>query len=388
MPEAVIVDAVRTATGRRGGALRDVHPVDLAAHALRGLLDRTGVEPALVEDVILGCVTQAGEQSSNVGRWAALAAGFPETVAGTTVDRACGSSQQALTFAVASVAAGHCDIVIAGGVESMTRVPMGSQRSNGPGKAFGPSIEQRYGRDSFSQGEGAEMVAQQWGFSRTDLDQLALDSHARALAATEAGLFADQILPIEGLDKEGNAIEFRTDEGIRPGGTLESLGKLKTVFQEDGVITAGNSSQISDGASALLVMTDVKAKELGLTPIARVHTAALAATDPVIMLTAPIPATQKALAKSGLSASDIDVYEVNEAFASVPLAWMKDIGVDWDRVNTNGGAIALGHPLGGSGARIMTDLVHHMRRTGSRYGLQTMCEAGGQANATILELVA
>jgi acetyl-CoA acyltransferase len=232
------------------------------------------------------------------------------------------------------------------------------------------------------------MVAQQWGFSRTDLDQLALDSHARALAATEAGLFADQILPIEGLDKEGNAIELRTDEGIRAGGTLESLGKLKTVFQEDGVITAGNSSQISDGASALLVMTDVKAKELGLTPIARVHTAALAATDPVIMLTAPIPATQKALAKSGLSASDIDVYEVNEAFASVPLAWMRDIGVDWDRVNPNGGAIALGHPLGGSGARIMTDLLHHMRRTGSRYGLQTMCEAGGQANATILELVA
>jgi len=232
------------------------------------------------------------------------------------------------------------------------------------------------------------MVAEQWGFNRTDLDQLALDSHARALAATEAGLFADQILPIEGLDKEGNAIEFRTDEGIRPGGTLESLGKLKTVFKDDGVITAGNSSQISDGASALLVMTDVKAKELGLTPIARVHTAALAATDPVIMLTAPIPATQKALAKSGLSASDIDVYEVNEAFASVPLAWMKDIGVDWDRVNPNGGAIALGHPLGGSGARIMTDLVHHMRRTGSRYGLQTMCEAGGQANATILELMA
>ena len=388
MPEAVIVDAVRTATGRRGGALRDVHPVDLAAHALKGLVDCTGLDPALVEDVILGCVTQAGEQSSNVGRWAALAAGFPETVAGTTVDRACGSSQQALTFAVASVAAGHCDIVIAGGVESMTRVPMGSQHSNGPGKAFGPSIEQRYGRDSFSQGEGAEMVAEQWGFNRTDLDQLALDSHARALAATEAGLFADQILPIEGLDKEGNAIDFRTDEGIRPGGTLESLGKLTTVFKDDGVITAGNSSQISDGASALLVMTDVKAKELGLTPIARVHTAALAATDPVIMLTAPIPATQKALAKSGLSASDIDVYEVNEAFASVPLAWMKDIGVDWDRVNPNGGAIALGHPLGGSGARIMTDLVHHMRRTGSRYGLQTMCEAGGQANATILELMA
>src|SRR5699024_10029660 len=232
---------------------------------------------------------------------------------------------------------------------------------------------------SFSQGEGAEMVAEQWGLGRQELDQLALDSHARALAATEAGRFTDQILPIQGLDKEGNAIELRTDEGIRPGGTLASLGRLKTVFRQHSVITAGNSSQISDGASMLLAMTDESAKELGLTPIARVHTAALAATDPVIMLTAPIPATQKALAKSGLSASDIDVYEVNEAFASVPMAWMQEIGVDWDRVNPNGGAIALGHPLGGSGARIMTDLVHHMRRTGSRYGLQTMCEAGGQA---------
>lgn len=388
MPEAVIVDAARTATGRRGGALRDIHPVDLAAHALKGLVDRTGIDPAVVDDVILGCVTQAGEQSSNVARWAALAAGFPETAAGTTVDRACGSSQQALTFAIASVAAGHCDVVIAGGVESMTRVPMGSQRANGPGKAFGPLVAQRYGREEFSQGEGAEMVAEQWGFSRSELDQLALDSHARALAATEAGRFAGHILPVEGLDKEGNTIDFRADEGIRPGGTLESLGKLKTVFREDGVITAGNSSQISDGASAMLVMTDVRAKELGLTPIARIHTAALAATDPVIMLTAPIPATQKALAKSGLSASDIDVYEVNEAFASVPMAWMREIGVDWDRVNPNGGAIALGHPLGGSGSRIMTDLVHHMRDTGSRFGLQTMCEAGGQANATILELVA
>ncbi|GAA2097603.1 MULTISPECIES: thiolase family protein [Brevibacterium] len=387
MPEAVIVDAARTAVGKRGGALREIHPVDLSAHVVRGLVERTGIDPALIEDVIWGCVSQAGEQAGNVGRWAALAAGLPETVAGTTVDRACGSSQQALTFAVASVAAGHQEVVIAGGVESMTRVPMGSARKNGPGRPFGPSIKERYGQDEFSQGIGAEMIAEQWGFTRTDVDQLALDSHARAQAAHAAGRLSGHILPITGLTKEGEEFEFAVDQGIRPGGTLETLGGLKTVFREDGVVTAGNSSQISDGAAALLVMTDAKAKELGLEPIARVHTAALAATDPVIMLTAPIPATQKALAKSGLSASDIDVFEVNEAFATVPLAWMRDIGVDWEKVNPNGGAIALGHPLGGSGARIMTDLVHHMRATGSRYGLQTMCEAGGQANATILELL-
>ncbi|SMY11593.1 thiolase family protein [Brevibacterium jeotgali] len=387
MPEAVIVDAARTAVGRRGGALRDVHPVDLGAHVLRGLVERNGLDPALIEDVVFGCVTQVGEQGSNVGRWAALAAGFPETVAGTTVDRACGSSQQALTFAVASVIAGHSDIVIAGGVESMTRVPMGSQRNNGPGKAFGPAVEERYGRDSFSQGEGAEMVAERWNLTRTQLDELALESHARALAATEAGVLSEQILPIAGQTKEGETQDFRRDEGIRPGGTLEKLGTLPTVFKEDGVVTAGNSSQISDGASALLVMTPERARELGLTPIARVHTAALAATDPVIMLTAPIPATEKALKKSGLSPADIGVFEVNEAFASVPLAWMQEFGVGADRVNPNGGAIAFGHPLGASGARIMTDLIHTMRATGTQYGLQTMCEAGGQANATILELI-
>ncbi|WP_029089550.1 thiolase family protein [Brevibacterium album] len=387
MPEAVIVDAARTAVGRRGGALRDIHPVDLSAHVVRGLVERTGIDPALVEDIVWGCVSQAGEQAGNVGRWAALAAGLPESVAGTTVDRACGSSQQALTFAVASVAAGHQEVVIAGGVESMTRVPMGSSRKNGPGRPFGPSIKERYGQDEFSQGIGAEMIAEQWGFTRTDVDQLALDSHARAQAAAEAGRLSGHILPLTGLTKEGEEFEFAVDEGIRPGGTLDTLAGLKTVFREDGVVTAGNSSQISDGAAALLVVTEAKAAELGLEPIARVHTAALAAADPVIMLTAPIPATQKALAKSGLSASDIDVFEVNEAFATVPLAWMRDIGVDWEKVNPNGGAIALGHPLGGSGARIMTDLVHHMRATGSRYGLQTMCEAGGQANATILELL-
>ncbi|WP_101652680.1 thiolase family protein [Brevibacterium ihuae] len=387
MPEAVIVDAVRTAVGKRGGALRDIHPVTLGGHVLSALAERSSLDPALVEDVIFGCVSQAGEQAGNVARWSALAAGWPETTPGTTVDRACGSSQQALTFAVASVMAGHYDIVAAGGVESMTRVPMGSSRVNGPGKPFGPKIFERYGQEEFSQGIGAEIVAERWGFDRAAMDQLALDSHARAQAATERGDFADQIIPLTGLTKEGEEFEFSADQGIRPGGSLETLGKLKTVFKEDGVVTAGNSSQISDGAAALLVMTDVKARELGLTPIARVHTAALGGADPITMLTAPIPATQKALQKSGLSADEIGVFEVNEAFASVPAAWMKEIGVDWDRVNPNGGAIALGHPLGASGARIMTDLVHHMRRTGTRYGLQAMCEAGGQANATILELI-
>lgn len=387
MVEAVIVDAVRTPVGKRGGALRDIHPVQLGSHVLKGLAERNSLDPALVDDVIFGCVVQVGEQAGNVARWAALGAGWPETTPGTTVDRACGSSQQALTFAIASVVAGHADIVVAGGVESMTRVPMGTNRNNGPGKPFGPDIEARYGRDSFSQGEGAEIIAEQWDLTREQLDQMALDSHARALAATERGDFADQILPITGLDKEGNEFTFTQDEGIRPGGTLETLGQLKTVFRDDGVVTAGNSSQISDGASAILVMSAEKAKELGHTPIARLHTAALAGADPITMLTAPIPATQKALEKSGLSVDDIGVFEVNEAFASVPAAWLAEIGADPTRLNPNGGAIALGHPLGGSGARIMTDMIHHMKRTGTQYGLQTMCEAGGQANASILELI-
>ena len=387
MVEAVIVDAVRTPVGKRGGALRDIHPVQLGSHVLKGLAERNSLDPALVDDVIFGCVVQVGEQAGNVARWAALGAGWPETTPGTTVDRACGSSQQALTFAISSVMAGHADIVVAGGVESMTRVPMGTNRNNGPGKPYGPDIEARYGQDSFSQGEGAEMIAEQWGFTREQMDQMALDSHARALAATERGDFADQILPITGLDKEGNEFTFTKDEGIRPGGTLETLGQLKTVFRDDGVVTAGNSSQISDGASAILVMSAEKAKELGHTPIARLHTAALAGADPITMLTAPIPATQKALEKSGLSVDDIGVFEVNEAFASVPAAWLAEIGADPTRLNPNGGAIALGHPLGGSGARIMTDMIHHMKRTGTQYGLQTMCEAGGQANASILELI-
>lgn len=387
MREVVIVDAARTAVGKRNGALRGHHPVQLASHVLKGLAERNSLDPAVVEDVILGCVIQVGEQSMNVARWASLGAGWPDGIPGTTVDRACGSAQQAITFGVASVAAGHTDVVIAGGVESMTRVPMGSNRDNGPGRPAGPDVAERYDREWFSQGEGAEIIAERWGLDRTTLDQLALDSHALAQEATENGWLEGQILPIRGLSKEGEEITFARDEGIRTGGTLETLGGLKTAFREDGVITAGNSSQISDGAAALLIMTADKARELGLTPMARLHTAALAADDPVTMLTAPIPATQRALAKSGLSVDDIGQFEVNEAFASVPAAWMAEIRADEERVNPHGGAIAYGHPLGASGARIMTDLLHNMRRTGTRYGLQTMCEAGGQANASILELL-
>lgn len=387
MPEAVIVDAARTPVGKRNGALRGHHPVSLGAHVLAGLAERNSLDPTIVDDVIFGCVSQVGEQSTNVARWSALGAGWPETTPGTTVDRACGSSQQALTFAIASVVAGHYDVAIAGGVESMTRVPMGSSRVNGPGKPFGPDIFERYGQEEFSQGIGAEIVAERWGLDRAALDQLALDSHSRAAAASTRGDFTDQVLPLTGLTKEGEEFNFSQDEGIRTNGTLATLGALKTAFKEDGVITAGNSSQISDGAAALLVMSDVKARELGLTPMAKVHTATLGGVDPITMLTAPIPATKKALKKANLTASDIGVFEVNEAFASVPAAWMEEIGVRWEKVNPNGGAIALGHPLGASGARIMTDLIHHMRRTGTRYGLQTMCEGGGQANATILELI-
>lgn len=386
MPKAVIVDAVRTAIGKREGALRNTHPVDLGAAVLKGLIDRNGLDPVLVDDVLFGCVVQAGEQSSNIARWSAIAAGLPESVPGTTIDRACGSSQQAIVFAFASVEAGHYDVAIAGGVESMTRVPMGSNRANGPGKAFGPTIFEKYGRESFSQGEGAEILVKKWSLSRTELDQIALDSHARAQAATLSGKFSDHIIPVSGTDEDGHDFVFDTDQGIRTGGTLESLAKLSPAFLEEGVITAGNSSQISDGAAALLIMSEEKVKQLGFTPIASLHTTSLAGVDPITMLDAPIPATQKVLKTSGLDAKDIGVFEVNEAFASVPAAWMKEIGVSWEKVNPNGGAIALGHPLGGSGARIMTDLIHNMRKSNIKYGLQTMCEAGGQANASILEL--
>jgi len=384
MRDAVICQAVRTPVGKRGGGLSGVHPVDLSAHVLNALVERAGIDPAVVDDVIWGCVSQIGEQTYNIGRNAVLSAGWPESVPATTVDRQCGSSQQAVVFAAATVISGQADVVVAGGVESMSRVAMGS--SVGDGSAGFPMPESflsRYGGVRPNQGIGAEMIAERWGLSRTQLDEFSLSSHERAAKAQADGAFDEQIAPVTTPD--GTVVS--ADEGIRPGGTLEKLATLKTPFKPDGVVSAGNASQISDGSAALLVTTSEKARELGLTPIVRVHTTVMAADDPVIMLTAPIPATQKVLQRSGLSVSDIGAFEVNEAFASVPLAWLQDIGADRERVNQHGGAIALGHPLGGSGARIMTTLVHHMHASGTRYGLQTMCEGGGMANATILELV-
>ena len=381
MRDAVIVQAVRTPVGKRKGGLSEVQPADLSAHVLTALAERSGIDPALVEDVIWGCVGQVGEQSLDIARTAVLGAGWPQTVPGVTVDRQCGSSQQAVSFAAASVIAGHYDVVVAGGVESMSRVPMGmSVQGQWP---FGEGFRARYNGIAPNQGIGAEMIADQWGQSRTQLDEYSLGSHAKAAAAQDEGRFTGEIAPV--TNPAGTKIE--ADEGIRRGGTVDSLAALKPAFREDGRITAANSSQISDGAAALLITTSEKAAELGLTPIARIHTAVVTGDDPVIMLTGPIPATALALKRSGLSIDDIGVFEVNEAFAPVPLAWLAETGADPARLNPNGGAIALGHPLGGSGARIMTTLVHHMRATGTRYGLQTMCEGGGQANATILELL-
>jgi acetyl-CoA acyltransferase len=381
MRDAVIVEAVRTPIGKRNGGLSDVHPVDLSAHVLRALARRSGVDPAEVDDVIWGCVGQVGEQAFDIARNAVLAADWPEAIPGVTVDRQCGSSQQSVHFAAAGLVAGHYDVVVAGGVESMSRVPMSSSAAGAD--PFGPSFGRRF-PVAPNQGIGAEMIVEQWGFTRTQLDEFSVSSHEKAAAAQDEGRFDAQISAVTTAD--GNVVA--KDEGIRRGSSVETLAGLKTVFKpEGGAITAGNSSQISDGAAALLLTTSEKAALLGLTPIARVHTAVVAAADPVIMLTAPIPATHKALRRSGLSIDEIGVFEVNEAFASVPLAWLADIGADAKQLNPNGGAIALGHPLGGSGARIMTTLVHHMRDNGIRYGLQTMCEGGGQANATIVELI-
>ncbi|MCV7344292.1 thiolase family protein [Mycolicibacterium rhodesiae] len=381
MAEAVIVEAVRSPVGKRNGGLSGVHPAELSAQVLNGLAQRAGIDPEIVDDVIWGCVMQAGEQALDIARTAVLTAGWPESVPGVTVDRQCGSSQQSVHFAAAGVVAGHYDVVVAGGVESMSRTPMGASLANG-GNPYSAGFKSRYDRTP-NQGIGAEMMATKWGLSRTDLDQFSLDSHEKAAAAQDSGAFEDQIVGIK--DSEGNVV--LKDEGIRRGTTLEKMGQLKPAFSEDGVIHAGNSSQISDGSAALLFMSAEKAKSLGLKPIARVHTATLAGSDPVMMLSGPIPATQKALAKSGLSVDDIGAFEVNEAFAPVPMAWLKEIGADEKKLNPNGGAIALGHPLGGSGARLMTTLLYHMRDNGIRYGLQTMCEGGGQANATILELL-
>ncbi|TQM11394.1 thiolase family protein [Pseudonocardia kunmingensis] len=381
MRDAVIVDAVRTPIGRRNGSLSGVHAADLSAEVLTALVDRTGVDPETVDDVMWGCVSQVGDQSSNIGRFAVLAAGWPEHVAGVTINRACGSSQQAIDSAAHAVMAGQYDLVVAGGVETMSRVPLGAARATG--QPYGPKVLERYDGFEFNQGVGAELIAQRWGFSRAQLDEFAAASHERAAAAIDDGVFDDHIVPV---DVEGT--KFGVDEGLRRGTSVETLAKLKPSFRADGVIHAGNASQISDGAAALLITTSERARDLGLTPIARYHSGAVSGADPILMLTGPIPATEKVLRRSGLTIEEIGVFEVNEAFAPVPLAWLAETGADPARVNPLGGAIAVGHPLGASGAILMTRMLARMRRDTVRFGLQTMCEGGGTANATIVELLA
>jgi acetyl-CoA acyltransferase len=381
MREAVIVEAVRTPVGKRNGALSSTHAADLSAVVLKELVDRAAIDPKIVDDVVWGCVSQVGDQSSNIGRYAVLAAGWPETIPGTTVNRACGSSQQALDFAVQAVMSGQQDVVVAGGVEVMSRVPLGAARATG--MPYGPKVLERYNDFSFNQGISAEMIAKKWGFSRTRLDEYSAMSHERAAAAQDSGAFDTQIVPVW-VDEH----PVTDDEGVRRGTTVDKLSTLKPAFVDDGVIHAGNSSQISDGAAALLVTTPPVALELGLTPLVRYRAGAVTGADPVLMLTGPIPATEKVLRKAGVQLSQVGVFEVNEAFAPVPLAWLAETGADPDRLNPLGGAIALGHPLGASGAVLMTRMVHYMRDNGIRYGLQTMCEGGGTANATLVELVA
>ena len=385
MRETVIVEAVRAPVGKRNGGLSSMHAADLSALVLNELLQRTGIEPGIIDDVVWGCVSQVGDQSSNIGRYAVLAAGWPESIPGTTINRACGSSQQALDFAVQAVMSGQQDVVVAGGVEVMSRVPLGSARASG--QPYGPKVLERYDGFSFNQGLSAEMIAKKWGFSRTRLDEYSSLSHERAAVAQDNGAFTDQIVPVFPTDGDNGAV-VAADEGIRRGTTVEKLAGLKPAFEEAGVIHAGNSSQISDGAAALLVMTSQMAIELGLTPLVRYRAGAVTGADPVLMLTGPIPATEKVLKKAGVSIGDIGVFEVNEAFAPVPLAWLAETGADPDRLNPLGGAIALGHPLGASGAVLMTRMAYHMRDNGIRFGLQTMCEGGGTANATLVELVA
>ena len=380
MREAVIVGAVRTPVGKRNGGLSDQHAADLSALVLNELVERTGVDPEIIDDVVWGCVSQVGDQSSNIGRYAVLAAGWPEHIPGTTVNRACGSSQQALDFAVQAVMSGQQDVVVAGGVEVMSRVPLGSARATG--MPYGPKVLARYDDFSFNQGISAEMIAQQWNFSRARLDEYSAQSHARAAAAQNGGAFKEQIVPV--FTQCGVLTD---DEGLRRGTTPEKLAALKPAFTEDGVIHAGNSSQISDGAAALLVMTAEHAVTLGVTPLVRYRGGAVTGADPRLMLTGPIPATEKVLHKTGVNLAEVGVFEVNEAFAPVPLAWLADTGADEGKLNPLGGAIALGHPLGASGAVLMTRMIHHMRDNGIRYGLHTMCEGGGTANATLVELI-
>ncbi len=393
MRNAVIVDAVRTPMGRRNGKLKGIHPVDLASIPLKALMERNDLDPGLVEDVIMGCVMQTGEQGLNVGRNAALAAGFPETVVGTTIDRQCGSSQQSAHFAAQGVMAGAYDVVIAAGIESMSRIPMGVTAMQGPGRPFGDQMMERYDGNLVPQGISAQLIAEKWDISREDMDELALQSHQRAARATEEGRFETQIIPVEVTLEDGTTEIMDKDEGIRPTTSMEKLASLQPAFDPNHRITAGNSSQITDGAAALLIMEESRAEELGLKPMARFVSFSLAGADPILMLTAPIPATEKALDKAGLTIDDIDLFEINEAFASVPIAWRLEHGGSdpkklYDRTNVNGGAVALGHPLGASGARLMTTLVHELVRSGGRYGLQSMCEGGGMANGTIIEAVA
>ncbi|MFB9658883.1 thiolase family protein [Glycomyces mayteni] len=385
MAEAVVLAAARTPLGRRKGVLAGVHPVDLAAHAMNAALARSGLGPDAVDDVVLGCVSQVGEQSWNVARNAVLAAGWPDAIPGTTVDRQCGSSQQAVAFAAAAVLAGHADVVVAGGVESMTRVPMGSSVGEGAGLPYGPAVRERYAGEldvsapvPFDQGVAAERVAAKYGIDRKAMDAFALASHEKAAAAADGGRFAAEIAPVAGVG---------ADEGIRRDTSLERLAALRPVFLEDGSVTAGTSSQISDGAAALVVTTDEHARRLGVRPVARIAAACAVGSDPVLMLDGPIPATAKILRRTGLDLDEIDVFEVNEAFAAIPLAWLAETGADEERLNPNGGAIALGHPLGASGARLAATMLHHMQANGLRRGLQVMCEGGGMANATVFELL-
>lgn len=381
--DAVIVEAVRTPVGKRKGSLAQVHPVELSAHVLRALASRSGLDPAAIDDVIWGCVQQVGAQSFNIGRNAVLTAGWPESVPATTIDRQCGSSQQSVHFAAAGLISGQYDVAVAGGVEAMTLIPMGAGLSNGVGFPYPPSLLQRYDVETFNQGIGAEMMAAKWGLTREACDAFASESHARLAAAVDAGVLDGQLAPVTLPD--GSVLS--ADEGLRRGTSVESLAGLKPVFTEDGVIHAGNSSQISDGAAALLMMTSAKAAELGLTPIARFHTGVLAGDDPVMMLSAPIPATQKALEKSGLSVEDIGVFEVNEAFAPVPMAWLAEVGADPAKVNPNGGAIAIGHPLGASGLRVLGTLARRLQAEGGRYGVAAICIGVGQGLAVVLENV-
>ncbi len=388
MTTAVVVDAVRTAGGKRNGKLRNWHAVDLASEALKAVAERNQLDPGLVDDVIMGCVMQVAEQSLNVGRNAVLAAGWPESVPATTIDRQCGSSQQAVHFAAQGVMAGAYDIAVAGGVESMTRTPMGSSVVRELGYPFGPRMMQRYTETGLpGQGIGAEMIADKWGISREELDAFSVQSHQRAARATTEGRFENEIVPMFVRDDEGHDTDevFATDEGIRPDSSVETLAKLKPAFKEDGKVTAGNSSQITDGASAVLIMSEEKANALGLRPRARFHAFALAGVDPVTMLTGPIPATTTVLERAKLTMDDIDAVEINEAFASVVLAWEKEHHPNMELVNPNGGAIALGHPLGASGGKLLASLLNELERTNGRYGLLTMCEGGGLANATIIE---